>query len=54
MYNSVTMKRTNIHLTHTEIERLRKAAKETGLTAAEIIRRAVDQWLEKYESNKGK
>ena len=39
------MKRTNIHLTEKQIQRLKVASKESGLTVAELIRRAVDKLL---------
>ena len=54
MYIIHTMKRTNFHLTDLQIKRLRNVAKQTGLSVAELIRRAVDEWLEEYERNKGK
>lgn len=43
------MKRVNFHLTDKQIEALRKYAKETGLKVAELIRRAVDKFLEKIK-----
>ena len=49
-----TMKRTNFHLTDLQIKRLRNIATQTGLTVAELIRRAVDEWLEKYDAKKSK
>ena len=44
------MKRTNLHLTDLQIKSLRKLSKKTGLTVAELVRRAVDQFLLKKES----
>lgn len=44
------MKRTNLHLTDLQIKSLRKLSKKTGLTVAELVRRAVDQFLLKQES----
>lgn len=41
------MKRVNICLTVWLIESLQKAAKSTGLSMSDIIRRAVEQYLEK-------
>jgi len=41
------MKRTNIHLTEQQLQRLRKVAKKTGLTVAELVRRAVDEYLKR-------
>ncbi len=43
------MKRVNYHLTEKEIKRLQAHAKETGLTVAEIIRRAIDGYFEGKE-----
>jgi len=41
----IDMKRVNFHLTTKQIEVLRKHAKRTGLKVAEIIRRAIDKYL---------
>ena len=40
------MIRTNIHLTEKQLEALRKLSEDTGLTVAEHIRRAIDEYLE--------
>jgi predicted DNA-binding protein len=40
------MKRVAFHLTEQQIERLQKVSKETGLKVAELIRRAIDNFLE--------
>lgn len=45
------MQRVNYHLSEVQHAQLRKKAKELGLSVAELIRRAVDAWL---ESEKGK
>lgn len=39
------MIRVNYHLTARQIEELRRLSKETGLTVAELIRRAVDAYV---------
>jgi hypothetical protein len=39
------MKRVNYHLTQKQIEALRAVSTATGLSVAELIRRAVDAWL---------
>jgi hypothetical protein len=39
--------RTQIYLTKGEYDRIRRAAARTGMTQSEIIRAAVDQWLER-------
>ncbi len=41
------MRRVNYHLTEGQIERLQRLAQKTGLSVAEIIRRAVDDYLDK-------
>ena len=43
------MKRVNYHLTDTEIMRLQDLSAKTGLAVAEIIRRAVDEYLDRQE-----
>ena len=39
------MLRTNIYLTKSEKTELQKLAKKTGLSSAELIRRAIDAYL---------
>jgi len=39
------MKRVNYHLTEWQIEQLTKLSEATGLAVAELIRRAVDDFL---------
>jgi len=39
------MIRTNIHLTEGQLKNLRKLAKQTGLSVAELVRRAIDEFL---------
>jgi hypothetical protein len=41
------MKRVNYHLTEKQIEALKEYSDRTGLSIAEIIRRAIDFWLKK-------
>lgn len=41
------MKRVNYHLTDLQADKLRALSKKTGLSVAELIRRAVDEYLEK-------
>ena len=40
------MKRVNYHLTNQQIGILKEIAKDTGLTVAELIRRAIDKFIE--------
>ena len=49
MYNIQTMKRVNYHLTEAEITRLQALSNKTGLSVAEIIRRAIDEYLDRKE-----
>lgn len=46
------MVRINVHVTTTQLIRLNKLSDKTGLSRAEIIRRAIDEYLEKHESKK--
>jgi predicted DNA-binding protein len=39
--------RTNIYLTQPQKDKLEKLSKKTGLATAEIIRRAIDAYLQK-------
>ncbi|WP_415838235.1 ribbon-helix-helix protein, CopG family [Polaromonas hydrogenivorans] len=41
------MKRTNIYLTEPSVEKLQELSKQTGLSVAELIRRAIDGFLNK-------
>ncbi len=43
------MKRVNYHLTEDQIARLQAVSKETGLSVAELIRRAVDAYINREE-----
>jgi predicted DNA-binding ribbon-helix-helix protein len=39
--------RYNVHLPDPQIDALRRIAEEKGMTVAELIRRAIDEWLAK-------
>jgi len=41
------MKRVNYHLTELQLKQLKKLSKQTGLSVAELIRRAIDKYLGK-------
>jgi putative resolvase len=43
---SVCMKRVNYHLTERQLDALRQKSEKSGLSVAELIRRAVDAFLE--------
>lgn len=45
----VCMKRVNFHLTSGQVKSLKARSDETGLSVAELIRRAIDYWLEHTE-----
>ena len=47
------MKKKYTSLTDQEVEKLEKIEEETGLTCSEHIRRAIDDYIEKYERKKG-
>lgn len=47
------MERFDLYLTDIQIKKLKKISSKMGYSVAEIIRRALDEWLEKYEE-KGK
>jgi len=40
------MKRISIHITERQLKKLRQRKAKTGLKAAEIVRRAIDYYLE--------
>lgn len=39
--------RTNFYLTKIQVNRLKKLSEKTGLSASEILRRAIDEYWEK-------
>ena len=41
----ISMIRVNYHLTDKQISKLRELSKDTGLSVAELIRRAVDKYV---------
>lgn len=45
----ITKIRTNIFLTKTELKKLRALSKKTGAPVAGLVRRAVDEYLERHE-----
>ena len=48
------MTRTNIYLTEVQMKKFKAIAKKAGYPVAEIIRRALDEWLEKFEGKNRK
>jgi hypothetical protein len=49
----ITKIRTNIFLTKTELKRLRALSSKTGAPVAELVRRAIDEYLERLERTEG-
>ena len=47
------MKRINITISDVHIKRLKTMAKKTGVTVSDLIRRAVDEYWDRFEK-KGK
>ncbi len=45
------MKRYNFYFPEQQIENLRKISKDTGISMAELIRRAIDNLIKDYVSN---
>ncbi len=48
------MTRKNVHLTDTQYERLRALSEKEGLPIAEIIRRAIDNYLSAIKRKESK
>jgi predicted DNA-binding ribbon-helix-helix protein len=48
------LRRTNIYLTENETKQLVLIAKQKELSMAELIRRILDDWLEKHERKANK
>ena len=46
------MKRINHHLTEEQIKKLKALSKKSGLSASELIRRALDEYFEKIKGVK--
>jgi len=42
-------KRINFYLTDIQVKRLQVMSKKTGLTSSEIVRRAIDEYWERFE-----
>lgn len=48
----VCMKRVNFHLTPGQVKSLKARSDKSGLSVAELIRRAIDYWLENTEDKR--
>ena len=47
---TMNMKRTNCHLTKLETDTLKTISNKSGLTVSELIRRAIDYYIEAYHA----
>ena len=45
----ITKIRTNIFLTKPELKKLRALSRNTGVPVAALVRRAIDEYLERFE-----
>jgi predicted DNA-binding protein len=52
-YVPMTMKRMNFYLAGLQIKRLKAINKKTGLPMSDILRRAIDQYWERFEKKGG-
>ena len=50
----MTMKRCNFYLADIQIRRLKAIQKKTGLPLSDILRRAIDEYWERFERKGGK
>ena len=50
----MTMKRMNFYLADMQIKRLKAIQKKTGLPLSDILRRAIDEYWERYEKKERK
>ena len=48
------MPRVGLYLTEPQIKKFKEISKKTGLTVSDLIRRALDDWLERYEEKERK
>jgi predicted DNA-binding protein len=45
-------KRVNFYLSEIQIKRLKMMSKKTGLSASEVLRRAIDEYWERFKEKK--
>jgi predicted DNA-binding protein len=50
----MTMKRSNFYLADIQIKRLKSIKKKTGLPLSDILRRAIDEYWERFEKKEKK
>jgi predicted DNA-binding protein len=51
---NLMMKRINITLSEVHLKRLKTMSRKTGVTVSDLIRRAVDEYWERFEKRGGK
>jgi hypothetical protein len=48
------MPRVGLYLTEPQTKKIKEISKKTGLTVSDLIRRSLDDWVEKYEEKERK
>ncbi len=48
------MPRVGLYLTDPQVKKLKELSKATGLKISDLIRRSLDDWLERYEEKERK
>jgi Arc/MetJ-type ribon-helix-helix transcriptional regulator len=48
------MPRVGLYLTDPQTKKMKEISKKTGLTVSDLIRRSLDDWLERYEEKERK
>ncbi len=48
------MPRVGLYLTVPQVKKVKELSKKTGLTISDLIRRSLDDWLERYEEKERK
>jgi len=48
------MPRVGLYLTEPQVTKLKDISNKTGLTVSDLIRRALDDWLERFEERERK
>lgn len=48
------MPRVGVYLTELQIKKFKEISKKTGLTVSDLIRRSLDDWIERYEEKERK
>ena len=48
------MPRVGLYLTTPQIKKVKEVSRKTGLAVSDLMRRSLDDWLEKYEEKERK